>query len=189
MPNIGNAAPTTTPAATGTGTTPVVIPNARADSVYQDRITQMAQALANYRSQEALGKSQYQGQYDTTLHNLGWNNGTGGWNTTGNQQYANTYNANQGDFAGRGDLHSSNYANAVGAIDSQFNQQKTALDTGRQNYLDTQNQADTQYTQQNATDQQNALMEARQRIAGRYGVPYNRVPVSPLEPTISSSQA
>jgi hypothetical protein len=157
----------------------ITVPDASQDAVYQQQIAQFAQQLTDYQAAQDLATQQYNAQYDTNLNRLGWNDKTG-WDQAQNgvTSYAKDFNNDTGDFAGRGAYWSGAYANSIGDLTNQYNQQKSDLATGKQNYGDTQLQALTGYQDANTQSQQAALSDATARIAAKYGIDAAQVPVS-----------
>lgn len=153
----------------------IQIPDATADSTYQQQVAALARALTNYQAQQNLALGQYNQNYNNNLRDLGWNTSTG-WDPTGQGAYGQTFGANEGDFAGRGAYNSGQYLESVGDINNAFGQQKTAMDNALSQYQATQQLAGNQYQEQNTLDKQNALQNAVSRIAAQYGVDLNTVP-------------
>jgi hypothetical protein len=161
----------------------ITIPDAKVDPVYQQQVASLAQALTDFQAQQQLARTQYQGGYDQTLRGLGY--GPNGFDPRGQGSYGQDYQSNEGDFAGRGAFYSGIYGQSVADLNNAYNQQKTGLDTARQNYLDAQNLAGTQYGNQNNLSQQAALNDAIARIAAQYGVDLNQVPTGTGSSTIT----
>lgn len=160
----------------GVGGSAAVIPDVGSDPTYQSGVSDLAKQLADYKNQQGLMTGQYDTNFNTGLRQLGWN-GTGF--DRGNMQglYGQALNDNQNDFAARGILHSGLFGNADSQLNNQFADRKTQLDTARQQFLDTQNLAGQQYDTQNTFARNQLMQDAISRIAAKYGVGLDAVPL------------
>lgn len=182
VPDPPAATPPPAPAPAAAAPTPqaVVIPDAKADTGYQQSIANTARVMADFKTGQGLARSQYDNQEATAARNMGWqqgqNSGQGQFDRYSPGAYGDAYNANEGDFAGRGMLHSGAYGTTTGDITRDFATRKTALDTARTDNVNTQGQALGQ--QQGNVDAINsgALSDAVNRIAAQYAITPQQVP-------------
>lgn len=156
----------------------ITIPDPEIDPVYQKQITELARNMADFSAQQDLAKGQYRGQYNQGLHRLGWGGGgfddptKGKWdrNQSGPNQYGDSVNANENDFAGRGVYNSGMYLKSNSDLNNDFNDRKTTMDTSRTDWLNTQGLNRRNLESQQNTTRTSALQDAVSRIAAQYGV-------------------
>lgn len=148
------------------------------DKVYQAQLLALKEALENYEADNTSQRSKYETQYGDAMKNLGWgvpdNTATVGidesnpndWNWQDQTTAAGRANTSQmNDFASRGLLQSSLFAAARSNLLRSLLDQKTSMDTSRQNFLDESDSDLRNYQSQNKNAQQQAQAEALQRRA------------------------
>lgn len=162
----------------------IEVPDPMADATYQRQTSELARAMADFKAQQNLAKAQYETQYGMGLRRLGWDQFAGratgfgnaktpeggGWSRELPGAYAQSYDANEGDFAGRGMYNSGLYTRAVSDLNEDFTDRKNTMDVARTDWNATQalNLKNTESSQE--TIRQSALTDAVARIAAQYGV-------------------
>lgn len=127
------------------------------DTSYKSTVTALQKALADYRARMNQQLGQYDTEYNQNVGNL----------TTSRRAAQNDSN---NDFAGRGLMRSSMYANNMSDLASDYNARQNSLDTGRANFrADTRNAYDDFQTERNLALEQ-ARKNAIQRRAAQYGI-------------------
>jgi hypothetical protein len=150
------------------------------DATYQAQLAALQQALADSQSDFTNQKTKYDTDYNDSLKNLGWvqpmvddpstpdinEAAAGKWNLDDlNTSSGRAYQNQENDFAGRGLLQSTLYANANDNLMRSLNDQLGGVNTGRQNFLsDLATQQTTAQNQNNASQQQ-ARADALARMA------------------------
>jgi hypothetical protein len=155
----------------------IVIPDAKADDTYQRTVADLARAMTDFKAQQGLQRSQYDTSYNDAWKRMGWNDTSKRFDRGQRGAYQDSVNANEGDFAGRGLIHSGIYGKAADDLEKDFTDRKTNLDTARNDNVATQNMALSSFQgQQGATDQA-ALTDAVAKIAAKYGLGNAEVPI------------
>lgn len=126
------------------------------DSTYQNQLSALKKALADYMAQQGQGKNQYLTSYASDAKSLGENR-TQGLDDLGN------------DFASRGLLQSGLYADSLSDLNSDFDKRQAALDQARAAFLAQQGSDLTNFKSEQQLTQQKALQEAAARRAAQYG--------------------
>ena len=127
------------------------------DTTYKSTLTALQKALADYRAR----MNQQLGQYDTE-----YNMNVGNLNTS---RRAAT-NDMSNDFAGRGLMRSSMYANNQADLRSDYNARQNQLDVGRANFqADTRNAYDDFQSERDLAMEQ-ARKNAIQRRSAQFGI-------------------
>lgn len=127
------------------------------DTVYKSTINALNKALADYKARRTQQLGQYDTEYNMNLGNL---------NTSRSAARTDSNN----DFAGRGLMRSSMYANNMADLESDYNARQNALSTGRANYrADSQNAYNDFVTERNLAVEQ-ARKNAINRRAAQYGI-------------------
>lgn len=144
------------------------------DAQYIAQIAALRKALSDYTAGQNQTLSQYDQNYGTTLNRLGYDQSAKKWNWNDLNTTAGASNNNQqNDFASRGMLQSTAYANALDRLQRQFGNQLSDLSTAKQQEHDTINSAisayKSQYDPTNGTQAQQAKADAAARYAARYG--------------------
>jgi hypothetical protein len=115
----------------------------------------MLRARGDFDAQQALARSQYDATFDDAQRQLGWRNavprtglaklqlgeGNDGPGFDPNAQgtsYGDAYQANAGDFAGRGLFNSGLYAQAVSNVNNQFTDRRNTALRDQKDWRDTQ---------------------------------------------------
>lgn len=164
--------------------TAIDIPDPMADSVYQKQTGELARAMADFRAQQDLAKSQYDTQYGMGLRRLGWDQQEGnqsgfgaaklgkggGWSRELPGAYGTAYNSNENDYAGRGMFNSGVYAKSVSSLNDDFTDRKNTMDVARSDWQSTQDMNRKNLESSQETTRQSALTDAISRIAAQYGV-------------------
>jgi len=160
------------------------IPDPMADSVYQKQTGELARAMADFKAQQDLAKSQYDTQYGMGLRRLGWDNqegnpsgfaasklgAGGGWSRALPGAYGTAYNSNENDFAGRGMFNSGLYAKSVSDLNTDFTDRKNTMDVAKADWQSTQDLNAKNLESSQESTRQSALSDAIARIAAQYGV-------------------
>lgn len=155
----------------------IVIPDAKADDTYKRTVADLARAMADFKAQQGLQRSQYDTSYNDAWKRMGWNDTNKRFDRSLRGAYQDSVNANEGDFAGRGLIHSGLYGKSASDLDLDFSDRKTNLDTARNDNVATQNQALSAFQGQQAATDQAALTDAVAKIAAKYGLGNAEVPI------------
>lgn len=114
-------------------------------------------------------QKQYQQDYERNLRDLGWTDG--GWNADDRlTSYGSSFNNQLEDYAARGMLDSSAYAQALTDLNRGFQDQYNTMNTARNNFIDDlqSNWLDAFRENQNAN--QRARIDAINRRRAQYGI-------------------
>lgn len=152
-------------------------PNAyKGDPGYIAQANALHAALQNYESDYTNKVGQYNTQYAQAIKNLGWNPGVAGaqgqWALKDtNTAAGRSYQAQNNDYAARGLLQSSLYAQAVDNLMRSLNDQNTNLQNNKQSYLSGLSTDKAQYEANNNYQLTQAANDAMNRImSGLIGV-------------------
>lgn len=138
------------------------------DAAYQAQMAALKKALENYLADTAAQKTKYNTSYDTSVKNLGWL-GDEGWNREDqNTSSGRAYQSLNNDFAGRGLLQSSAYGEAVDDLFRSLNDQYSAMNKDRTNFMDDLARQTSQFKNENTLSQQQARAESLARRAAKY---------------------
>jgi len=148
----------------------ITVPDPLQDTGYQKTVADLARAAADFKAQQDLARGQYDTQYNDAKRRMGWDDTAGKFDRSRPGAYAESYNANEGDFAGRGTYWSGLYGQSVGDINRDFGDRKTSLDTARTDNVNTQGVAANAFTGQQDATRQAALNDAIQKLAAQYTV-------------------
>lgn len=154
----------------------VTIPDAEADENYQRTVGDLARARADFTAQQGLARNQYDFGWNDAKRRMGWDDTAGKFDRSRPGAYGDSVTADEGDFAGRGMLHSGLYLNSLGDIDRDFGDRKSSLDTARNDNVNTQGQALSTFSGSQDATKQSALTDAVSRIASKYGIDLGAVP-------------
>jgi len=154
----------------------ITIPDAQADENYQRTVGDLARARADFTAQQGLARSQYDFGWNDAKRRMGWDDTAGKFDRSRPGAYGESVTADEGDFAGRGMLHSGLYLNSLGDIDRDFGDRKSSLDTARNDNVNTQSQALSTFSGSQDATKQSALTDAVSRIASKYGIDLGAVP-------------
>lgn len=154
----------------------ITIPDARADVNYKCTIGDLARAMGDFTAQQRLQRRQYDFGVNDAKRRMGYVVPQKRFDANRPGAYGESYRANAGDFGGRGALHSSAYLNSLGDINRDFNDRRTALDTARNDNVNTQTQARSTFANSQAAVKNAALTDAIAGIAARYGINPSAVP-------------
>ena len=141
------------------------------DSGYQTQLSALQGALQRYLSDSDFQKTNYNTDYDTSLRDLGYDEGNKAWNwndklTTSGRGYNNQLD----DFASRGMLQSQGYADAYQELQRMLGQQYDSLSGAKTNFLTDMDNQTANFKGENTANQQAARAEALQRRASQYGL-------------------
>jgi hypothetical protein len=154
------------------------------DSAYQAQLAALTKALSDYQADQTNQRSQYDTQYNQGLASLGYQapgagpdgvTGTeddpGPWNFQDlNSSAGRSYDNQLNDFASRGELQSSGYAQALDNLTRSLDTQKGSMDTARQGFGDNLTSALAQQQNQNTLSSQQARADAIARRAQQYAL-------------------
>jgi pyruvate/2-oxoglutarate dehydrogenase complex dihydrolipoamide acyltransferase (E2) component len=154
----------------------ITIPDAQADENYQRTVGDLARARADFTAQQGLARNQYDFGWNDAKRRMGWDDTAGKFDRSRPGAYGESVTADEGDFAGRGMLHSGLYLNSLGDIDRDFGDRKSSLDTARNDNVNTQGQALSTFSGSQDATKQSALTDAVSRIASKYGIDLGAVP-------------
>lgn len=175
--NTGFTTDAITRSATGQAVDNVIIPDAQSDPSYQLQISELGNALANFKANQDLARSQYDDQLGANLRRMGWNEAKGAFDANNMQgTFGQDFQNNEGDFASRGAFYSGPHLTATDNLNQAYNNQKTDMDQGRARFQTSQNMALAQAQQQDTLARQRALADAVSRIAAAQGVDFSSVP-------------
>jgi len=147
------------------------------DSILTAALAALDRALKDYNTQYEADIQTYDRDYNQALGNLGWRDLDPGdavnmgwdWNdilTSSGRAYQNQLN----DFANRGMLQSQAYADALQTLNRSLNDQRTAMDTARSDFLADMNRKKTEFMNQDTLARQQARAESTNRRAAQYGI-------------------
>lgn len=147
------------------------------DSILTAALAALDRAMKDYESQATADTENYERDYSQGLNNLGWRDpddgieGNFGWDwndvlTSSGRAYQNQNN----DFASRGMLQSQGYLDAQAMLDRSLNDQRTAMETGRTDFLSDLGRKKTEFQNQDTLARQQARAEAAARRAAEYGI-------------------
>lgn len=141
------------------------------DSGYQTQLSALTGALQRYLADSDFQRKTYQTDYERSLKDLGYDEGTKAWNwndrlTASGRGYQNQLD----DFGSRGMLQSSGYADAFAELQRMLGQQYDGMSQARTTFnTDLDNQV-ANYKAENTASQQAARAEAIARRAAQYGL-------------------
>jgi hypothetical protein len=162
----------------------VTIPGAASDENYQRTVGDLARARADFEAQQGLARNQYDFGWNDAKRRMGWDQTAGKFDRFRPGAYGDSVSADEGDFAGRGMLHSGLYVNSLSDIDRDFNDRRSSLDTARNDNVNTQAQALSTFGSSQDATKQSALTDAVSRIASKYGIDLSAVPKDTSTATI-----
>lgn len=158
------------------------------DAQYTAQMAALQKALSDYNASENAQQSQYDQQAANSLKDLGFTLGAGqsltglagqtgdlkslgSWNlddqnTASGRAYQNQLN----DFASRGLLQSTGYAQKLSDLLNSLGSQASQLGLGQQNFDNGIKQAIQSYGTNNTSQQQQAAADALSRYAAQFGV-------------------
>lgn len=139
------------------------------DASYQAQLASLKKAVENYLSDTKAQRSKYNTKYDTSVTDLGWMGKEDGWNredqnTSSGRAYQNLNN----DFAGRGMLQSSAYGDAVDDLFRSLDDQYSAMNTAKDDFMSDLDRQVSQYKDKNTSSRQQARAESLARRAAKY---------------------
>lgn len=170
----------------------IVIPDPLENEVYKKQKAELARARADFDAQQGLARSQYNASFDDAQRQLGWRsavprvglrakmmgdgNDEAGFDPNAQgTAYGDSYQGNQGDFAGRGLFNSGLYAQSVSNLNQNFNDRRGTALRDQKAYMDTQDlNKKNFYGQQDAADL-SAREDAINSIISQYGVSRDQV--------------
>jgi hypothetical protein len=150
------------------------------DSTYQAQLAALQQALSDSNADFTNQQTKYNTNYGDSLKNLGWiqpvqddpstpdvnEAAPGSWNFQDpNTAAGRAYGNQQNDFASRGLLQSTLYANANDNLNRSLNDQLGSVNTGRQSFLDDLATQQKTAQNQNTASMQQARADALARAA------------------------
>lgn len=163
------------------------------DSTYKATLAALGKQLANYNTDLNAQQNNYNTNYGMSLKDLGYAPGAaavaavknkagkvikpavaakpGVWNMEDRTTASGAANQNlNNDFAARGLVHSSGYADAGNDLQRSLNNQLATLNTQRSQYLTGLSNQRTSYRDQNASAIQQARAQSVARRAATYGL-------------------
>jgi len=143
----------------------------KGDATYVAQSGALEQELKNLIAELGLQRTNYNTDFNSALSNLGWDTKTNSFdprNLLG--AYGASYSNQENDFAGRGMLDSSAYAQALENLGTSFNKQKGDLETARGNFLRELETRETGAKNTHTQDLQRARADAIARRAAREGL-------------------
>src|SRR6476620_8794365 len=170
----------------------ITIADPLASEPYKRAKAEMQRARSDFDAQQALARGQYDTTFDNAQRQLGWRsavprtgmralqlgagNDEAGFDPNAQgSAYGDAYQANQGDFAGRGLFNSGLYAQALSNMNSQFNDRRNSALTDQKSWRDTQDlNKRSFYGQQDAADAA-AQEDAISTIMAQLGVSRDQV--------------
>lgn len=148
----------------------------KGDSAYQAMLTALASQLGNFNTDIASQRDNYIQNFDQSVKDLGYlapgaDGGAASWNwqdplTASGRAYTNLTN----DFAARGMLQSSGFADSQNDLTRSLQDQYDQLNTGRQQFETGLTNQQAAYQNQNTSAQQQARAESIARRAAKYGL-------------------
>lgn len=150
----------------------------KGDASYQAQVAALAKALSDYSADDTAQRTKYNTDYREGLRQLGWTPddpktavNEGAWNWTDELTASGRANQNQlNDFASRGMLQSSAYAQAQNDLQRSFNDQLGTVDRARNDFLSQRDRDLAAYKNENTGAGQTARAEALARRAAQYGL-------------------
>lgn len=145
------------------------------DATYQAVISALAKQLSNFNSDIQAQRDNYMLDFNKGVDQLGYVAGEGGrpaswdWNdllTASGRAYQNLSN----DFASRGMLQSSGYADSLNNLQRSLMDQYTGMTQARDVFTGDLDRQTAQYTDENTASSQAARAEAILRRAAQYGL-------------------
>lgn len=170
----------------------ITIPDPLENEVYKKQKSELARARADFDAQQGLARSQYNASFDDAQRQLGWRsavprvglrakalgagNDEAGFDPNAQgTAYGDSYQGNQGDFAGRGLFNSGLYAQSVSNLNQNFNDRRGTALRDQKAYMDTQDlNKKNFYGQQDAADL-SAREDAINSLISQYGVSRDQV--------------
>lgn len=155
------------------------------DAGYKAQQAALKKALADYQANYNAELNQYEGDYKKGIHNLGYNMAVeddpktpdvneamaASWDLKDvNRSSGRAYQNQQNDFASRGMLKSSGYAEAINNLMRSLEEQRGSIDTARSNFRNEKERSFNTYKNENKSQNDLALAEAISRYAALYGV-------------------
>lgn len=158
----------------------ITIPDPEQDVRYKQSVDDLAVALADFKNQQKLSRTQYDVGWNDAKRRMGWKQNAedatkGEWDPTGANAFGESYKANENDFAGRGMRTSGAYLQAVADMYKDYNDRLTNLNTSRDDNVATQNQALDTFTRTQESAKKAAMTDAVSRIAASLGIDINQV--------------
>lgn len=126
------------------------------DSTYQNQLSALKKALADYMAQQGQAQTQYLTGYTSDLDTLKQNR------TQGLGDLEN-------DYASRGLLQSGLYADSLSDLNTDYDKRQSALEQAKAAFLANQGSDLTNFKSEQQITQQRALQEAAARRAAQYG--------------------
>ena len=145
------------------------------DATYQATLAALAKQLTNYNTDLDTQLTNYNTNFGSSLDDLGYTPGADGaegtWNfddplSASGRAYQNLVN----DFAARGMLQSTGYADAQNDLQTSLNDQLNQLNTARDQFTTGLANQRSSYADQNQTARQQAKAESIARRAAKYGL-------------------
>lgn len=141
------------------------------DATYSAQEAALQTELENLMAELAMQRTNYETDYNSALTNLGWNTETESFdpnNMLG--AYGMSFNNQQNDFAGRGMLDSTAYANALTDLGTSFDRQRGDLSNAQSNFMRELDTRQEGAERTNVQDLQRARADAIARRAAREGI-------------------
>lgn len=139
------------------------------DSTYVATQASLAKALAKYKADIAKQGSDYGTQYNTDLNRLGFDPAAKTWNQTDQlTSSGKAFTGQLNDFASRGMVNSSGYAQNYSDLGRTFDQQVKDAATAKQKYTSDLSAQLGSYTDQNTDALTQAKLEAISRRSVKY---------------------
>ena len=136
------------------------------DSGYLATIAALNSKLKGFETETEAKKSKGVQDFDTSLSRLGWLKDKNDWsNEDRTTAFGNSFQSLLGDFASRGLLQSSLYDQANTDLTSEFNRQKTDMDSNQKSFLDEIARALSQTQTETTQSKDQARLEALARRA------------------------
>lgn len=170
----------------------ITIPDPLENPTYQKQKAELARARADFDAQQGLARSQYNASFDDAQRQLGWRSAVprvgiqAQLRGAGNDEagfdpraqgtaYGDSYQGNEGDFAGRGLFNSGLFAQSVSNLNQNFNDRRGTALRDKKSYEDTQDlNKKNFYGQQDSADLA-AREDAINSIIQQYGVSRDQV--------------
>ncbi len=170
----------------------ITIPDPLENPTYQKQKAELARARADFDAQQGLARSQYNASFDDSQRQLGWRSAVprvgiqAQLRGAGNDEagfdpraqgtaYGDSYQGNEGDFAGRGLFNSGLFAQSVSNLNQNFNDRRGTALRDKKSYEDTQDlNKKNFYGQQDSADLA-AREDAINSIIQQYGVSRDQV--------------
>lgn len=151
----------------------------KGDAAYQAQVAALAKALSDYTADDTAQRTKYETDYGEGLKSLGWTPddpktadiNEGAWNWEDQLTASGRASQNQtNDFASRGMLQSSAYAQAVNDLQRSFNDQLGTVNRARSDFLSQRDRDLAAYKNENTATGQTARAESLARRAAQYGL-------------------